>query len=109
MCKPLCITNTGLRFYFLTTKNILIMDALEFLRTEHPEMNGRIDDRSKLTWNNIVSLLRRYEEQFQIKNNCDKPDVMQSCDTCKHLSSCRFWQEAPENGATCKFHIEHGT
>ena len=34
-------------------------------------------------------------------------DVMQSCDTCKHLSTCRFWQEAPNNGATCKFYIEH--
>ena len=35
------------------------------------------------------------------------PVVMQSCDTCKHLSTCRFWQEAPNNGATCKFYIEH--
>ena len=35
------------------------------------------------------------------------PDVMQSCDTCKNLSTCRFWQEAPNNGATCKFYIEH--
>jgi len=34
-------------------------------------------------------------------------NVMQSCDTCKHLSTCRFWQEAPNNGATCKFYIEH--
>tara|TARA_R110000851_G_scaffold313596_1_gene475284 strand:+ start:51 stop:302 length:252 start_codon:yes stop_codon:yes gene_type:complete len=33
--------------------------------------------------------------------------VVQSCDTCKHLSTCRFWQEAPNNGATCKFYIEH--
>ena len=37
------------------------------------------------------------------------PVVMQSCDTCKHLSTCRFWQEAPNNGATCKFYIEHIT
>ena len=35
------------------------------------------------------------------------PVVMQSCDTRKHLSTCRFWQEAPNNGATCKFYIEH--
>lgn len=35
------------------------------------------------------------------------PVVMQSCDTCKHLSTCRFWQEASNNGATCKFYIEH--
>jgi hypothetical protein len=35
------------------------------------------------------------------------PVVMQSCDTCKHLSTCRFWQEAPNNGATCKFYIKH--
>ena len=35
------------------------------------------------------------------------PVVMQSCDTCKNLSTCRFWQEAPNNGATCKFYIEH--
>jgi len=35
------------------------------------------------------------------------PVVMQSCDTCKHLSNCRFWQEAPNNGATCKFYIEY--
>ena len=43
----------------------------------------------------------------EIKQGLNIPDVMQSCDTCKHLSTCRFWQEAPNNGATCKFYIEH--
>ena len=35
------------------------------------------------------------------------PVVIKSCDTCKNLSTCRFWAEAPENGKTCKFYIEH--
>jgi len=30
----------------------------------------------------------------------------QSCDSCKHLSTCRFWQNTPNNGATCKFYIK---
>ncbi len=42
-----------------------------------------------------------------LKQALNIPGVMQSCDTCKHLSTCRFWQEAPNNGATCKFYIEH--
>jgi hypothetical protein len=42
-----------------------------------------------------------------VKSNSVLDGVMQSCDTCKHLSTCRFWQEAPNNGATCKFYIEH--
>jgi len=42
-----------------------------------------------------------------LKQALNIPVVMQSCDICKHLSTCRFWQEAPNNGATCKFYIEH--
>ena len=42
-----------------------------------------------------------------VKQALTIPVVTQSCDTCKHLSGCRFWQEAPNNGASCKFYIEY--
>ena len=51
---------------------------------------------------------QEYNDRIDVvKKQLTVPVVMQSCDTCKHLSNCRFWQEAPNNGATCKFYIEH--
>lgn len=50
--------------------------------------------------------IRLEEAQEQVKN-LDISLVSKSCDSCKNLSTCRFWAEAPENGATCKFYIEH--
>ena len=51
--------------------------------------------------------LAHLEEQIKQGQLLPIDSVIQSCDTCKHLSTCRFWQEAPNNGATCKFYIEH--
>ena len=60
---------------------------------------------------NTIFDTRKYvllEDAKEVLNQAlNIPVVMQSCDTCKHLSTCRFWQEAPNNGATCKFYIEH--
>ena len=60
---------------------------------------------------NTIFDTRKYillEDAKEVLNQAlNIPVVMQSCDTCKHLSTCRFWQEAPSNGATCKFYIEH--
>ena len=60
---------------------------------------------------NTIFDTRKYvllEDAKEVLNQAlNIPVVIQSCDTCKHLSTCRFWQEAPNNGATCKFYIEH--
>lgn len=48
-----------------------------------------------------------YKDAKRLVKKLTIADVTQSCDTCKHLSNCRFWKEAPNNGETCKFYIEH--
>jgi hypothetical protein len=60
------------------------MKALKFLQTEYPQSMYRIDDKSNLSWNEIETLLSRYDKHLQIKNNCDKQNVIESfnCDTC---------------------------
>ena len=68
----------------------------------------RLKDAQKVEdWIYVSDMMERYHKE-QVKK-LTIPVVMQSCDTCKHLSTCRFWQEAPNNGATCKFYIEHIT
>lgn len=58
--------------------------------------------------NHISEMMEEYYnyKQMQVKN-LHIPVVIKSCDTCKNLSTCRFWAEAPENGKTCKFYIDH--
>ena len=48
----------------------------------------------------------RLMESLALPHVIDSPAI-KSCDSCKHLSNCRFWKEAPENGATRKFYIKH--
>ena len=54
--------------------------------------------------NHISEMMEEYHQaKLHLLN---LPVVIKSCDTCKNLSTCRFWAEAPENGRTCKFYIE---
>lgn len=63
--------------------------------------------KEKHSTDECVGFIDGINATIALINKLTIPVVTQSCDTCKHLSACRFWQEAPNNGATCKFYIKH--
>lgn len=82
----------------MTAKDIIIQEINENSEYKHFVEYG---EGRFITSDAVEAIAESLVKKFNL------PVVMQSCDTCKHLSTCRFWQEAPNNGATCKFYIEH--
>jgi len=72
------------------------MDRLRFIYELYPESNGRIDDKSNLTWNNIVFLLGLFEKKIieenkevecKYKDDCGHhPCMLTECDEFENCS-----------------------
>lgn len=80
------------------------MDEIQFLKQEYPEMNGRIDDKCNLTWNNILRLLSKYNEIIQSHNNHTKSNINdKKCPVCegKGWYYTNIWDGAVRRARSC--------
>ena len=80
------------------------MNAKDFLRSKELFFTKHL-----INGNDEKILLEELLDEYVdvVNKNLNLPSIIKSCDTCKNLSDCRFWAEAPENGKTCNFYIEH--
>jgi hypothetical protein len=82
------------------------MTARDYLLKHQDRLTNHVLNSSYPILENILTEYAEICHESKMPKS-EQPLAPKSCDNCKNLQTCRYWADAPNNGAICNFYIRY--